>query len=199
MLVNLDLTGLENGIGDISNYIPNSSYQPVRALMGADYKPYFRIPLLRYYGFFETYFRAYLIDRIEVTKATNKGAILQKNELPREQFEEMVNRRRHLDNFFTYDTVLTQKLFRIITINPGRKFVFIVVPFHNSVFENFSNLDVAYKFLDSLRSYNNVKVFDFSKMPLADSMYLNTWHLNYKGAVAFNRLLRDSLKAAGVR
>ncbi len=53
VILNLDLNGLSNGIGDISNYILNANDAGVRRLLGAGYKGYFRIPFVKYFGQYE--------------------------------------------------------------------------------------------------------------------------------------------------
>ena len=199
ILLNFDLDGLLHGLGDIANYIPNSDRGPVRDLLGNEYKPYFSIPFLKYYGRYETYLRSYLNKRIELTKVINKGAAIEKNELPKKEFDLLVSQRKYLETSFACDTLLKKKLFQIIAANGNRSFVFVISPYHSSFFEKFMNPADAAKFIDSLRTYKNVTVFDFSKMPLADSMFLNTSHINFKGAKVFNKSLRDSLKTIGVQ
>ncbi len=199
IILNLDLDGLLYGLGDIANYIPNSGLPPVKSLLGEEYRAYFRLPLLKYYGRFETYVRSYVNEQVELTKVMDKGASIEKNELPSWEFAELVTQRRNSPTLFICDTLLTQKLFRLITTHADRKFVFIISPYHSSFFDKFLNPEMAIRFTDTLRSFSNVSLFDFSKMPLSDSMFLNTSHLNFKGAVVFNRQLRDSLKAIGVK
>ena len=199
IIMNLDLNGLEYGPGDLSNYIPNSGCEPVRSLLDTYYMSYFRIPFIRYYGCFETYLRSNMNDKLELTKVKNKGASIEKNIIPKEQFAEMIRIRKMTTTEFAYDTVLSGKLFSLIATNSARKFLFLISPYQSSFFYKFENPEDASRLLDSLRTYPNVKVLDFSKMPLPDSMFLNTSHLNFRGTVVFNRVLRDSLNAIGVK
>lgn len=48
---------------------------------------------------------------------------------------------------------------------------------------------------DSIRKvcFSDIPFWDFKDLPLADSMYGDITHLNYKGAKAFSRILADSL------
>jgi hypothetical protein len=199
ILLNLDLDGLLRAPGDIANYIPNCSYAPVRELLGTEYRPYFSIPFLRYYGRFETYVRAYMTGRIELTKVTNKGAAIEKNELPRAQFDALVAERRSTPTTFVTDTALKQKLFSLITTHPQRRFVFIVAPYHSSFFDKYQNPADLSAFMAALKALPNVSLLDYSRLPLADSQFLNTSHINFKGAVPFNHLLRDTLAVMGVK
>ena len=82
----------------------------------------------------------------------------------------------------------------IVRDNENRKFILIVNPYHNSFFNKFYNYNQALTFLDELRKYPNMVVLNFAKLEFNDDMYLNTSHLNLKGALAFNKILKDSLK-----
>ncbi len=195
ILLNLDLDGLLYGQGDIANYIPNADYPPARALIGAEYKPYFKIPFVKYYGRFENYFRLLLSGKIELTKFTNKGAALEKNSLLPEQFNQMVRDRETTPTTFVTESKLKTRLRQTISRYSDRKFVFVVAPYHSSYFTLYENMQDAQRFIQELRSYKNVTVFDFSRLPMADSMFMNTTHINYKGATLFNRYLRDSIRA----
>ena len=198
ILLNLDLDGLSYGLGDVGNYIPNSNYGPVKTLLGAEYRGYFAVQFLRYYGRFESYFRDYMNSRVQLTKFSDKGASIEKNVLTPKQFGELVEQRRNTATTFANDSALQQKLENIIARNPARSFIFVVSPYHSSYFERYTNYSDAIAFLNKLRAMKNVKVFDFSKMPLADSMFFNTSHTNYKGAAVFSQQLRDSLTSMGV-
>ena len=161
--------------------------------MGKEYKPYFCVPFLKYYGRFETYFRSYLNQRLELTKITDKGASLEKNAIPKKEFDELVAERRNNQTIFKCDSLLKQKLLSLIYANRNRIFIFVISPYHSSYFSKYVNINDAHSFLNLLRSCSNVRVFDFSKIPLSDDMFLNTSHVNFKGAIIFNRYLKDSL------
>jgi len=197
IILNFDLDGMTYGRGDIGNYILNANNPEIEALLGADYRGYFSVPFIKYYGRYENYFGLFLSDRIELTKITNKGASLEKNRLPQKEFNDLVSERKNTSHTFRNDPVLEQRLLHIMNTNSNRQFIFVIAPYHTSYFQGYTNQAPEQAFLDTLRSFKNAKVFDFSKLPLADSMFLNTTHINYKGAVIFNHLLRDSLKALG--
>ena len=60
IISNFDLDGLDYSLGDPSNYIYNSNYLPVRQLMGTSYKSIYKIPFIKYYGYFELYLKFWL-------------------------------------------------------------------------------------------------------------------------------------------
>jgi hypothetical protein len=198
IILNLDLEGLSYDIGDIANYVPNSGYGPVRALLGKKYSALFRIPFLKYYGLYEGYLRDYMNNKMHLTKFTNKGASIEKKALTEKQFNELVYQRRNAPTTIMNDSFLLQKMYGIIGAHPDRYFIFVVAPYHTSYFEKFINPGDVHLFLNKLSAMSNVKVFDFSKMPLTDSMFFNTTHVNYKGAVVFCHQLKDSLNKIGL-
>jgi hypothetical protein len=198
IILNFDLDGLANSPGDIGNYIPNSNYEPVRSLLGKEYKAYFSMPFLRYYGRFESYAREYLNNKIQLTKITNKGSSVEKNALTEKQFADLVEQRRTTPTTFKNDTGLAWKLVNIIALHPERYFIFVVSPYHSSYFEQYVNPQDAGAYLNGLAAMKNVKVFDFSKLPLPDSLFFNTSHVNYKGACLLSKQIKDSLQVMGV-
>ena len=81
IVINFDLDGLNSNIGDISNYLYNVDNLKVKSLVNSNYKSIFKIPFLKYYGYFELYFKYYINSKINLTKYTNKGASIEKNTL----------------------------------------------------------------------------------------------------------------------
>jgi hypothetical protein len=194
IIINLDLDGITAHTGDISNYIPNCTAPDIHTLLGDDDRAYFKIPFIRYFGRYENYMRLYLSNRIELTKFNNKGASLERNVLPASEFAALVKERQSTTTTFTIDTALSRRLFKVIAEHPERTFVFVIAPYHASYFANYSNMDVAYTLMASLKGHPNVRVFDDSHLALADSCFLNTTHINYKGALIYNTAIRDSLQ-----
>jgi len=194
ILLNFDLNGFYYALGDISNYIYNANYLPVRNLLDQQYKPLFRIPFIKYYGQYEVYFKYYMNNKMNLTKYTNKGASADKNKMASSRFNQLVMERKRSVGSFSLDTTLENEYLDLINANPQRIFVFVIAPYHPSCFERFKNLPQAQEFLDNLRKIKNVRVFDFSREIYADSLFLNTSHLNYYGAIRFSKELKDSIK-----
>lgn len=197
VLMNLDLDGFRHALGDISNYVADASYPAVRTLLDTEYKAYYNIPFIKYYGLYDVYSRVYLNNKLQLTKVSNKGASLEKNALTQQAFDKLVAERKVSQTRFQEDAALEQKLFSLISSHPERFFIFSIAPYHSSYFVNFNSADAAAStaFFSKLSAMKNVKVLDFSKLPLADSMFLNTTHINYKGAKVFNHILKDSINA----
>jgi len=198
IILNLDLDGLLHGLGDVGNYVPNTNYKAVKDLLGSEYQPFFNIPFIKYYGRYESYYRDYLNEKMQLTKFTNKGASIEKNVLTKKQFDELVEQRRKSSTAFVNDSGLMQKLVGLITAHPERQFLFVISPYHESFFAQYVP-DGETNFANRLQLYKNVHLLDFSNMPLPDDMFMNTSHLNLKGAIKFNRQLRDTLTVMGVK
>ena len=197
MIINFDFESFRSDIGDISNYLYNINNPSIRELIGQSYKKYYSIPFLKYYGQYETYLKFYLSKKMELTKVTGKGASLEKNILLPAQFAQLVAQRRTSDNSFHCDTALKDRMFHLIDTHPDRRFVFVLSPYHSSYFDNFSNPEVANQFLNDLKAFKNVTVIDYSHRQYPDSLFLNTSHLNCKGAFRFTGELRDTLAKLG--
>jgi len=188
-----DLNGLNYGVGDISNFLYNSDYPPIRKLLGTDYKYIYNVPFLKYYGHFEIYTKYYLNNIISLTKLNNKGGAIEKNELTKANFDELVKLRLAGNTEFHNDPKLLADFLNIVDENKNRKFILVAPPYHRSVFAGFTNLNKAEEFLNSLKLHKNIVVLDFSQLPYPDKYFFDTSHLNLAGAVEFNHLLRDSL------
>jgi hypothetical protein len=199
IIVNLDYEGFTSGLGDVKNYIPFTEQSEIREMIGAEYKPYFALPFLKYYGSFEYYVRDYLSEEFQATKVVNNGARLPKIAMAPQVFAKMVATRKKRSFNFSVDSQIAAKVLNVIKVHPERHFVFIVSPYHSSCFEQTPNLSKLDGLLSRLLQNPNVTYWDFSRLPLADDKFLNTTHLNVNGAREFSRVVRDSLLALRTR
>ncbi len=199
IIINLDPFGLRNGIGDISSYLYNAGNPEIKELLDTVYKPYFGIPVLKYYGYYENYYRIYLTNRIGSDKVANNGAMYERNTMPKKDFDKMVAERNDAMPLYEMNDVLKNKLFSIISGHPERYFIFVISPYHSSC-RMADSLDKLNEDLcRQLVSYKNVKLFDCGKLPLTDDMFFNPSHLSYKGAIVFTKAFKDSLNSIGIR
>ncbi len=195
ILINFDPEGLDSSIGDISYYLYDASYPPVKQLLGTNYKWLYGLPVVKYYGSFEIYTKYFLNYKLQLTKATDRGGNFEKNVLTENKFKDLIAERLETKTVFKNDTALSEKLLAIIKSHPERKFVFVLSPCHSSYFVNFENVNKLYDYLNYLQQFKNVAVIDMSKMPYPDSLYVNTTHVNYAGAKLFSTQLSDSLQS----
>lgn len=195
IIINFDLSGLAYSIGDVSNYIPN--YPRTRELMLGDEKYQYRIPLLKYFGGFEKYFKDYLNEKYAVTKHVDNGGKFEKNILTTKKMNELIEIRKKTAAKFELDDEIVSKIDALVS-STNRHIFFVVAPYHSSFFEKFENLNEAKNFLQRLGMYKNVTVLDLSDFVQEDSLFMNTTHLNYAGAQKFsielNRLFLTNKK-----
>lgn len=194
ILLNIDLDGLNEGTGDLKNFIVNANEPEIQKLLGKNFQFRYRLPIVKYYGAFEVYFKYFLNSSINLTKFTNKGASIEKNALPKVQFDQIVAERKKLTNTFKNDPVLEDKLFKIIRKNRHRTIIVLSAPYHVSVIHAFTNFPAVQSFFKRLSKEVNVKVIDCSRMNYPDSYFFDTVHLNFQGAKAFSGAVRDSLQ-----
>lgn len=194
IIINFDMEGLDSCLGDITNFIYNSDYAPVKQLLGKEYKTRYAIPFLCYYGKYENYFKLYLNSKMEATKITDCGGNFEKNVLSSKMFQAEITERINGSTIFNNDERYEKRLDSIITTHPNRQFIIILSPYHYSYFVSYHNAVGLNDYIKHLQSFNNVRLIDMSRMPYPDSLYFNTTHLNYAGAQLFSKQLRDSLK-----
>jgi uncharacterized protein (DUF2164 family) len=199
IIVNIELNGIVRLYGNIANFIPNTGNKGIRTILGKDCKANYRIPFLRYFGQYEFYIRDYLNNKIQLTKAINKGAAIEKNEVDPAEFAAQVAQRKIEGEVFDIDSSLLKEFISVIANHPEREFILVVAPYHKSYYESYRTPAVAKAFFDLVLSYPNTHVIDLGHLDLSDDMYFNTTHLRINGAAVFCRALRDSLAAIGVR
>jgi hypothetical protein len=188
------LDGFTYSLGDLNNYIMNSNNPDVKKLLGDNYKFYYRIPFIKYYGQYESYFKDFLNGRMMLTKFMDRGASIEKDILTKERFDFLVQERRATVTWFKNDSALERQFVSLVTANPNRRFIIIIPPLHSSYFSQYKNYEDALRFFSYLSSFPNIRVLNYGRYYYPDDCFANTSHLNYKGAVLFNRLIKDTLR-----
>ena len=194
MIINLDFNGLVSGIGDIAYYVPNAGYGPIRQLMGESYRSHYALPFVRYYGMFDIYTKLYLNNKLEFTKVSNKGAALEKNSISQEYSNTLVKSVLKQKIEATVNDTVCNDVLDLVKAYPERRFIFVSAPYHSSFIKALTNYPDVERFLLNLSAQKNVKYLDFSRLPMPDNMFMNTSHINYKGAIYFSGVPKDSLK-----
>jgi len=188
------LDGFLHGYGNVTTYLPFTSEPFVKQVLGKDYVFLYGVPFIKYYGFFESYFREYFNNRLQVTKQVSKGANLEKNTMTTEEFAHMVDMRKKSTTVFVKDDAIENRIIALVAAHPERQFVFVISPYHSSCFQQTPNLANYLAFKDQISAKKNVTFLDYSQMPLPDDNFLNTSHLNLKGAISFSHALHDTLR-----
>jgi hypothetical protein len=193
IIINFDIDGLNYSSGDVANYLYNIDNKNVQQVLGSNDDLHYHIPIIKYYGFYEGYLKDYLSNRIALTKFTDKGASIEKNTLLPQVFNQAVTLRKNYSTTFKNDTLLKKRLDDILSNHPEREFIFVIAPYHSSNFTKFTNEKQAAQYFSYLKTYKNVRVLDFSRANFPDSLFFDTQHLNYKGAVRFTKTMKDTL------
>ncbi len=192
IIINFDPEGLDSSLGDLSYYLYNASYKPVRQLMGNAYEPWFAIPLFKYFGSFEIYTKYYLNNKLQLTKVTDNGGNFEKNILTQQKFASLVAERKSTQTSFKNNTNLQVDLVQLLKTNKTTPIVFVLSPIHISYYVSYKNKSGMHAFFNSITQIPNVHFIDMN-YSYPDSMFINTTHLNYQGAVVFSKQLKDSL------
>ncbi|MES1224779.1 MAG: hypothetical protein ABUT20_55320, partial [Bacteroidota bacterium] len=190
----ISLDGFNYSLGDMNNYILNSNNPDVQKLLGEHYQWYYKVPFVKYYGQYDSYLKDFLNERMMLTKYKDRGASIEKDVLTKEKFNSLVADRKNTTSRFNFDSVLDNRFVDLIKKYPKRNFIIMIPPTHPSYFFKYENYPEAQHFLSYLGQFPNVKVLDYSHNFYPDDCYLNTSHLNYKGAVLFNNLIKDTLQ-----
>lgn len=194
IIINFDLDGLNNKVGDIGYYIYNASNENVRYLLGTDYEQIFRIPFLKYYGRYEKYLKTFLNEKLNLTRHYDNGGTFEIKHLTEKKFKELIIKRKNSIHYFENDRQLEEK-FLSLAKSTKRDIVILITPYHKSFYYNFKNISDSEKFLNTINKLENVTVLNFGNVNYPDSYFANTTHLNYEGAKHFTVELKNALKS----
>lgn len=191
IIINFDINGFNNYLGDVRNYIPNyNSTKPLFEKRSIVYS----IPVLKYYGFYFHYLKDYLQNRFNYTKITEKGgSFLSSNNIPDKFNFNISNRKLPKDSFVRNENHINQ-IIELIQ-HTDRKIYFVISPYHKSYLDEFVNYNSYEEFIAQFKDFKNIFFIDLKKMDLDDSMFFNSTHLNFSGATLFSDVLKDSLLA----
>ncbi|NET34318.1 MAG: hypothetical protein F6K19_20215 [Cyanothece sp. SIO1E1] len=192
IIINFDLDGWFYRSGAVDNYLPN--YRETKHLIPDLQRSHYHIPLLKYYGRFEVYFKDWLNERGNFTRITDHGASFKTTQLTDSKFQQLVERRLGAPTEFTDDTKLLDSFLSLVN-HTAREIILVVSPYHSSYLESYCNLSEAQRSLSTLDTISNVHVLDFSQMDLGEEYFFDTTHLNYAGAKLFSSTLHQRLKA----
>jgi len=193
VIINFDYEFFEDSIGDITNYIANCENSDIKKLMKEEYQSYHRIPTIKYFGQFEHFIKAYLADHSS-KNYHSKGGFFLSAPFSEEQLMEALKKRSKLMLVWKPDEEKSKNFIEMMTTHADRKFILVIAPYYKTYFNTVKNLPDAYTWLDQVRKIPNVYIIDYAKDKYADSLFQNTSHLNYNGAIKFSTQLKIELK-----
>lgn len=186
----------------LEDYLPHTEHQRIQDFLEqySYAKPWHRIPAVRFYGYFEGYFGAWSRrNHLPKRFGFNRGSKFFKPQTPPDVMQKFVDKRLKLDMTFTFDARLVAQLEGLVAMHPQRPFVFVVSPLHESVQRAGGDLEPVRDYLTRLQGrYPNVFAYVFDGRDYTDDFFLDTMHLNYKGAKRFSAELRDKMRADGL-
>ena len=197
IILNLDPWGMGYGLGDIYNYILNIDYPIIKELLGENNKIKYSIPILKYYGYYESSINIFLNDKLNLTKSSYKGGCFLINELPSNIFSKLLSERKNTKEFFTLNSKYENKILSLIE-STNRKIIIIIAPCHKSFFDSLQNPEDETNFLEKLNNYKNVLVLNYGQDEYSDEEYFDLNHLNYLGAKRFSERVRLDLIENGI-
>lgn len=190
IIINFDLSGFSNHIGSISNYIPN--YSSTKNLTGSIKNFKYNIPGIKYFGYYEYYFKSFLNEKMNLTKITQNGGSFEKNTLIEKKFNKLIEKRYYNPDKFVINDIAIKKFENLINSTSRRIFV-VIAPYHISYLNNFNNIEVVNDFLNEINKNDNLFVIDFRNEFTNNDLFFNTTHLNYNGALHFSEILKNKI------
>lgn len=197
ILINFDLDGLGYDNGDVSYWLSNSMNNEIRVFFD-EWKPIYLVPTIKYFGVFEKYFVSFLQEKVTVTGIINNGALLENKVLLPEEFDLLVKKRGKKKISFNNDSILHDRLFKMLKANTKREIVFFIPPYHESYLKSIKNYDSVLLFLQTLEDLPNVTVLNYSLFHFNQESFFNTTHLNYNGALKFTEIFKRDLVTKGL-
>lgn len=189
IIINFDYEIWSDWIGDYANYIPNLNNKDIQKYFQKFDKCYYHIPGLRYYGFYQHYFKNY-IGNSSKKNYVNKGGFFLLEKTSAKDLSEEVELRKNDPFTYTVNIEKENRFINLLAMNKKCKIFIVIAPYHNSYMKILNGRNAANQFLMKIKKNPNVYVFDYSDVSYPDSMFKNTTHLNYLGAQKFSTELK---------
>ena len=193
ILINIDIDGLQSISSGVNYWLYHANDPVIKGFIGDNWKPIHNIPFIRHFGQFEIHIANFLKERFGLTGATNKGAILELKSLSKNEFEAAVAKRNKEKIQVTDDPAIHAALMKVLSDTKGRKIIFVLPPYHPSYLNAIQNMNQVHHLHNEIKAFPNVSLLNYSSLPFPDDFFYNTSHLNKKGAIYFNSLLRKDI------
>jgi hypothetical protein len=189
IIINLDYEIWADWIGDHANYIPNLNDKDVQDYFKKEDKWYYHVTGMRYYGFYQHYFKNYIANGSQ-KNYLNKGGFFLLNKSSPEDLNNEIELRKNTPFVYTPNAEKETRFINLMSINIKRKIFVVIAPYHSSYIRTLKGRNSANRFLEEIKKHSNFAVLDYSDAAYPDSMFINTTHLNYIGANRFSRQLK---------
>jgi hypothetical protein len=197
IILNFDYAMFYYQMGDLNSYLPHSEIPEVKTLLKRHdfYSLHMRIPGIRYFGSIDAFAKDRLNEKLQLNKAINKGAAIEKAVTPPPAFAKLVQQRRDTTEQFSPRPELIDTLLKRIQDHPNRQFIITMAPYHQSYYESIpqDHHARANQLFQTLKAFPNARVIRFDTQDWPDSLFFNTTHVSLLGAQKMSQMLRDSL------
>lgn len=185
-------------VGDPRNYLLLGRRAETRELLERVdvWRWYYAVPGLRFYGSWDWYIKGLLTDRFALTKRVERGYVHHLDQAPwnAEQFARDVEKRLQNPLRWKIDRRQARDLLSLTGRAPDRDFIIVLSPLHRSFLIHARGEAGFRRQLAAITAAApNLQVIDLTRKAYPDPYYLNTGHLNERGAEAFSTDLRRAL------
>lgn len=190
-------------VGDPRNYLLLGNRPGTRELLerAGVWRWYYAVPGLRFYGSWDWYVKGLLTDRIALTKRVERGYVHHLDEAPwnAARFARDVEKRLKMPLDWKLDQRQSEDFLALARRAPERNFIVVLSPLHRSFLAHGRGEGQFRRDLAALiAAAPNLRLIDMTRAPYPDPYFLNTGHLNERGARAFSTDLRRELIRLGV-
>lgn len=140
------------GYGDKAYYIPSARHPDVQRLMGEDYSFTHSLPLIRYFGMFDRYWRRRSDQRDEVKRISPAA------------FAHFVSRLQQNPPDHTPNAVLLDRLLKLVDEHSDRLFIFVIAPYHPIYMKTAVHPETADAWLHTLDDRPNALVVEIGRI-----------------------------------
>ena len=160
------------------------------------YNPTFKVPGIRYFGFFSNYWEdMQKMIREKKRNYFNKGGAFYQPQTPKAEFEEYVEKRLKTYTPFNVDPRLEKRFIKTIAARPDRHVILVITPSHKSAYGTEIQLEEMIVYLNRLaHQFRHVSVLAFDGSEYPDDYFKDTLHPNIRGAQRFSNELKNELK-----
>ncbi|HET6226131.1 MAG TPA: hypothetical protein VFF27_07610 [Bacteroidia bacterium] len=194
VIINFDYEEWADWIGDPANCIPNLNSTAIESYFKKYDEWYYHVVGLRYFGLYQHYLKNYIGNNSQ-KNYLNKGGFFLLEKTTQEDLNEEIKLRMKTPGEYFPNPEKEQQLIDLFARAGQRQCFVVVAPYHHSYMKQLKGKPLADLFFKKIEQLPNVHVFDESDAPYADSLFKNTTHLNYKGAVRFSTELKEKLHA----
>ncbi|MFI5172806.1 MAG: hypothetical protein ACHQFW_10470 [Chitinophagales bacterium] len=158
---------------------------------------YQQIMGIRYFGFYTGYLKPFVEKRFEIDdNFYDNGGVFNTKVSNTASLQKRVSARMSKKLHFTYDKSSDSTLLNLINTNPGRRFVFVLSPYHSSAKQTLDNFDAMINYFSALdKQFDNADFIFLPTDDYSDNLWKDTIHLNIFGAKKFSAELRNELKS----